>query len=178
MSGSLRKLQTRPKDTPVARGMAHLYARPGFLLRRCHQISVSIFAELCAGTDLTPAQYGVLYTIGENPDIDQIAIARAIGLDRSTVSSVIDRLVRATLVERCTDARDRRRHVLAITDTGRARLRRAMAATAAAQGELLKPLAAEERRQLLDLLRKLMMAHSEKSRVPFDPHPARRGAKS
>ena len=37
-----------------------IYQRPGFLLRRAHQISTAIFERSCAHLGLTPAQYGVL----------------------------------------------------------------------------------------------------------------------
>lgn len=153
---------------PFPRGMEHHYGRPGFLLRRCHQISVSIFIELCADTGLTPAQYGVLYAIRENPGIDQVAVARALGFDRSTVSNVLERLTRAGLIERRTDSRDRRRRTLCVTRAGEEKLAAVAPAAAAAHGELLRPLASDERQQLLALLRKLVMAHSDRSRVPFD----------
>jgi hypothetical protein len=36
--------------------LEHLYARPGFLLRRAHQIAVGIFVEACALHKLTTSQ--------------------------------------------------------------------------------------------------------------------------
>ena len=38
--------------------LARLYARPGFLLRRAHQISSAVFEDACKGLALTPAQFG------------------------------------------------------------------------------------------------------------------------
>ncbi|MCB2037617.1 MAG: MarR family transcriptional regulator, partial [Ottowia sp.] len=37
-----------------------LYQRPGFLLRRAHQLSVALFDLHCGALNLTPPQYGVL----------------------------------------------------------------------------------------------------------------------
>jgi hypothetical protein len=34
--------------------------RPGFLIRRAHQISQSLFVEECAGLNITATQFGVL----------------------------------------------------------------------------------------------------------------------
>ena len=36
-----------------------LYLRPGFLLRRAHQLSVGLFEEGCRELSLTPPQYGL-----------------------------------------------------------------------------------------------------------------------
>lgn len=156
---------------PAARpsGMSYIYDRPGFLLRRCHQISVSVFRDGCVDCELTPAQFGVLYAVEQNPGTDQVAIARMIGLDRSTVSNVIDRLAARELVFRENHATDGRRRCLFATERGGALLARAFAPAAAAQERLLAPLAPEERGQLLRLLRRLMDAHAAASRVPFVP---------
>ena len=37
-----------------------LYRRPGFMIRRAHQISQSVFTEECARLDITATQFGVL----------------------------------------------------------------------------------------------------------------------
>ena len=34
--------------------------RPGFLVRRLHQIHLALFAEECAGLDITPVQYSIM----------------------------------------------------------------------------------------------------------------------
>ena len=54
-----------------------IYQRPGFLLRRAHQISTAIFERSCAHLGLTPAQYGVLSVLAEQPGVDQSSLARA-----------------------------------------------------------------------------------------------------
>src|SRR3546814_9145616 len=98
--------------------MARIYERPGFLLRRCHQISVSIFLDECADLNLTATQFGILYCISHNPGIDQIAIARMLGLDRSTTATVIDRLATRKLLNREVHSSDRRRRSLTLTTEG------------------------------------------------------------
>lgn len=49
---------------------------------------MAIFEKECAQVALTPAQYGVLYTLGYAPGIDQSTLSRALGLDRVTILRV------------------------------------------------------------------------------------------
>lgn len=150
-------------------GMAYIYDRPGFLLRRCHQISVSIFRESCADLDLTPAQFGVLYAVEQNPGVEQIGVAKMLGLDRSTTANVVDRLISRDLVRRDGHASDRRRCSLTIARKGGETLARARVIAADAQARLLEPLPPADRARLLALLHQLMDAHADGSRVPFRP---------
>src|SRR3954470_6388344 len=77
-----------------------LWARPGYLLRRLHQIHYALFFEECAGYDITPVQYGLLTTLSLNPNLDQNSLARELGIDRTNVADVLNRLARRGLVER------------------------------------------------------------------------------
>ena len=68
---------------------------PGHLIRRLHQISVSVFTSQAAGAgfDVTPVQFAALSTIEAYPAIDQAGLARLIAYDRVTIGGVVDRLV-------------------------------------------------------------------------------------
>src|SRR5690606_17555017 len=48
-----------------------LYERPGFLLRRAHQIFVSILEAEFASVGLSPAQYAVLVALNEHKELSQ-----------------------------------------------------------------------------------------------------------
>ena len=61
-----------------------VYARPGFLLKRAHQVAAAIFIEECREFGMTPSQYGALCALHDFPGIDQIAMGRLIGLDRKS----------------------------------------------------------------------------------------------
>jgi DNA-binding MarR family transcriptional regulator len=65
-----------------------LYQRPGFLLRRTHQISTAVFENACATLTLTPAQYGVLRVLEQEPDLDQTRLARALAFDKVTMMRI------------------------------------------------------------------------------------------
>ena len=99
--------------------------RPGFLIRRAHQISQSVFIEECAGLDITSTQFGVLWVLGHGDQLDQIGIARLLGFDRSTTSMVVKLLEERKLVVRSPDKNDRRRYVLRLTKAGEDLRRRA-----------------------------------------------------
>jgi MarR family transcriptional regulator, lower aerobic nicotinate degradation pathway regulator len=69
-----------------------LYRRPGFMIRRAHQIAVSLFLDETGELGITNRQYGILFALKQKPGIDQISVARLLGLDRSTTGMVIKKL--------------------------------------------------------------------------------------
>ncbi|MGY3617900.1 DNA-binding Lrp family transcriptional regulator [Bradyrhizobium sp. USDA 10063] len=95
-----------------------LWARPGFLIRRLHQINYALFFEECAGFDITPVQYALLTTLSLNPDTDQHTLGREVGIDRTNVADVLRRLEQRGLLTRRKGEQDRRA-VLARPDAGR-----------------------------------------------------------
>ena len=54
----------------ASKHLARMYARPGFLLRRAHQISAAVFEDECKSVGLTPAQFGVLTVLHSSPGLD------------------------------------------------------------------------------------------------------------
>ena len=92
-----------------------LYQRPGFLLRRAHQISVGIFEEQCRPLGLTPPQYGALVLIDASPGSDQSSLARAMGFDKVTTLRLVRGLEEREYVHRALSTRDRRQHQLTLT---------------------------------------------------------------
>src|SRR5262249_44042676 len=100
-----------------------LYRRPGFLIRRAQQIAVSLFMEETGELGITTTQYGILTVLKHNPGIDQISVAKLLGLDRSTTGMVVVKLEDAGLVGRCV-GKDRRKRDLALTKAGERMLER------------------------------------------------------
>src|SRR3977135_2643363 len=98
------------KGTPVPNDpLAELYRRPGFMIRRAHQIAVALFLEETGELTITATQYGILFVLERRPGIDQISVAKLLGLDRSTTGMVVTKLERAGLIGRDIGTRDRRR---------------------------------------------------------------------
>ena len=144
-----------------------LYERPGFMIRRAHQIATSVFLEASARFGCTTTQYGVLTVLQCQPCIDQITLARRLGLDRSTAGSVVSTLEKAGHITRVVGP-DRRRRTLKLTQAGSERLTALHDCAAEAVTRLLEPLTAAEDEMLRMLLGKLTRAHNSVSRVPLD----------
>jgi DNA-binding MarR family transcriptional regulator len=144
-----------------------LYERPGFMIRRAHQIAVSVFLEETAELRVTTTQYGILHLLHYRPKVDQITIARSLGLDRSTTGMVVKTLMAAGLVDRGMDETDKRRHNLELTSAGEEFLRRLEAPARAAVERLLSPLEPAERPAFLRMLKKVTAAFNETARVPL-----------
>ena len=155
------------KDEPL-HPLAEIYHRPGFMIRRAHQIAMSIFIEEAAEHALTPTQHGVLIVASRLPGVDQSGVSRLMGLDKSTAGLVISNLVKRKLVVRTPDEHDGRRHHLRITRAGERTLERVASAVARAQERLLEPFTPAERRTLIELLRRLTESFNDVTRTPVD----------
>jgi DNA-binding MarR family transcriptional regulator len=154
------------KSTAVQAGSAaYLHDRPGFLIRRAHQIATSVFVEVCRKEELTPSQYGVLYMLQHEGPSDQSAIARLVGLDRSTTGLVIAGLAKRGLLSKQSSPTDRRRSALTLTQRGRGLLQRCEPLAEEAKVVLLAALTAAERKTLLRLLKKFTEANDHLSRA-------------
>lgn len=151
--------------------MITLYRRPGFLLRRAHQLSVGLFENECQALKLTPPQFGVLHMLMHSGSTDQAGLARGLGLDKVTVLHVVRGLETRGWLTRQASATDRRRWTLTLSDEGKAVFLHAQALAHQASEQLLSPLNSDEQQQLIGLLEKLCQGLETKARAPFDPRP-------
>jgi hypothetical protein len=69
-----------PLTNPAAPALQRLYSRPGFLLRRAHQISAAVFEDECRAVGLTPAQFGVLTVLRQHAGAGPIQPGAGAGL--------------------------------------------------------------------------------------------------
>ncbi|MHC6152857.1 MULTISPECIES: MarR family winged helix-turn-helix transcriptional regulator [Bradyrhizobium] len=146
-----------------------LWARPGFLIRRLHQINYAIFFEECDAYDITPVQYALLTTLSMNPDTDQVSLGREIGIDRTNVADVLRRLEQRGLVKRRKADYDGRATIARLTPAGDKVARDMFGAMQRAQTRLLAPLPAEERKAFMATLLKLVEANNHLGRTTFQP---------
>ena len=153
------------KPAPIT--MDAVYAAPGYLFRRMQQIAVALFVEECRAFDLTPVQYAALIAIHTHPGIDATRLSAVIAFDRSTLGSVIERLVAKKLIDRKPSGEDKRVKLLYLTKAGAAILRDIMPSVEKAQARMLQPLKPSERKLLLTLLTQLVDLNNESSRVPL-----------
>lgn len=153
--------------------LARLYARPGFLLRRAHQISAAVFEDECRDLGLTPAQFGVLTVLQAHPGLGQSSLARALGFDKVTVLRVLRGLQARGLVQRGPAHGNRRNISVLLTPEGEKVLKQAQKPAEKAYRRLLGPLSEEQQGQLLDLLQQLTGELEDHARAAFVPPGAR-----
>ena len=115
-------------------------------------------AELLDTVGLTPALFALLNVIGVREGAIQQELGSALGIDRSTMVSLIDQLEGAGLARRRPSATDRRAREIEITPKGRRLLQRARRLISQVEDEVLAGLTADERRDLLALLRRALDA--------------------
>jgi DNA-binding MarR family transcriptional regulator len=139
-----------PELTPD--GLPVMNNTPGFLVRRAHQLHVSMWHRHI-GRELTSIQYGVLLVVGQRTAVDQTAVAQLMSLDKNTVTDVLRRLRSRGLVMRTRDSADARRMVTRISDACAAMLEATTPAVCAVQRHLLAKQEARQRASTLYLLR-------------------------
>lgn len=159
---------TAAKAPPThADSLVTLYGRADFKLRRAHQVALSVFAEACRAFNVTSSQYGILVALRARPGLDQIGLAQALGLDRSTTGTVVALLEKRGLLRRDRHPGDGRRRVLTITPRGSRLLHSVDPAAKRARRQLLAPLTAREAAALGTLLDRLLAHHDVLVRVPL-----------
>src|SRR6056297_1925754 len=128
-----------------------LQDRPGFLIRRLHQIHMALFMQECAAEGVTPVQYSVLTALHQLGPCEQVVVSRAVGLDRTSTADVVQRLERRKLLRRRVSSSDKRMKIASLTDIGIALLKRIDGAAAHAHSRTLEPLAPDEAQTLMAL---------------------------
>lgn len=154
-------------DSIPASDYVELWSRPGFLIRRLHQLHVAIFLEECRPFDVTPVQYAVLSVLYRGTPLDQVSVAAEVGIDRNNAADVIRRLERRGFVERVASETDRRAKMTRITDAGRRFVEDAHGAMEAAQKRLTSSLSPRDRKRLMDLLQRVMLDNNDAGRAPL-----------
>jgi DNA-binding MarR family transcriptional regulator len=89
------------------------------LLHRVHQCAGELFQSHMNGLDVTTTQYTVLVAAQEKDGLSQQDIINATGIDRSTVSQVVQLLIRKGLLKRRRTRHDARAYSVSLTDAGR-----------------------------------------------------------
>ena len=151
-------------------------ARPGSPPARLWRLSSYLAVQVAGrahplvtaalGPGRTRNDYAVLATLAEFGPMSQAALGARLAIDRSDITGVLDKLCAEGLTRRDRDERDHRRNVTTITAGGRALLGRLDTAAAAAQEALLAPLSAAERRQLTQMLQRLVEHHTGWTQPP------------
>jgi len=150
-----------------AEARSPLLVRPGFLIRRLHQLHGSLFLEETRDFSITPVQYSLMTALAERGELDQNSLALEIGLERTSVAEVVPRLQERGLLERRPSRSDGRVKLVRLTRKGRNLLRRMAPAAQRAHERTIDRLPAAERDTFLLHLITLVEANNDVGSVPF-----------
>ena len=116
--------------------------------------------EICKVAGLKAAQFQVLAELRSRDPLPMSAsdLARAVILTTGGMTPVLDQLADRGLINRQVDPEDRRARRITITEKGRSAINRALDQQIARHRALNAVLTIEEREQLSDLLRKILIA--------------------
>lgn len=87
---------------------------------------LKVIRESADSVGVTVPQLMVLYNLRKNPEIGLGELADCLKMTTSTISGVVDRLVKAKLVDRVQSKQDRRAVILTLTEAGNNKLDRAV----------------------------------------------------
>jgi DNA-binding MarR family transcriptional regulator len=127
----------------------------GYHLRKAQVAVFQDFARSVGTAEISPGQFAVLMVIERNPGLSQTRLGQTLGIDRSTLVAVIDRLEARGLVARADAPRDRRSYALHVSVKGRARLAELTERVRSHERQIAAGLDAAERASLIALLRRI-----------------------
>jgi len=104
---------------------------------------------------LTPGRFSLLVLLKANPGINQTALSRGVGVDKSTLTPALDQLEKKGLVQRERTAKDRRTYALSLSPAGEALLAELMAKVMLHEKNIVAGLSPGERSTLNRLLKKM-----------------------
>jgi DNA-binding MarR family transcriptional regulator len=146
-----------------------LEQRPGYLIRRLHQIHVALFQENCAVFEITPLQYSLLTALEKRGTADQTTLAADIALDRTTTTGALKRLQSRGFVDRATAHHDRRSQACRLTRAGVALLRKMEKSARAAHLETVDALSKADQKRFIAMMQKIVTARSRKLEATMVP---------
>ena len=146
-----------------------LQERPGFLIRRLHQIHVALFSKHCQQFGVTPVQFSLLTALAARGVVDQTLLAADVALDRTTTTGAVKRLQDRGLARRVVNTGDRRARLWSLTKKGTELLGEMQVSVREAHDATIAALEPGERAALVALLGRLVAAHGDTE--PTRPEP-------
>lgn len=127
----------------------------GFNLRMAQEAAFQAFSRRSQEIGEHPGRFATLMLIHRNPGISQTELSQASGRDKSSITPVIEDLVRRGLVERQRMENDRRAYRLTLTAQGKKVLASLVRCARRHERMLDGIVGARDRRRFLDLCKKI-----------------------
>jgi MarR family transcriptional regulator, temperature-dependent positive regulator of motility len=148
-----------PKN-PLDHSLVHL------LHRACQCAGQQSALELGA-TGLAPGQHAILLALDEHDSMHQTQIVERTGIDRSTVTGTIRRLLLKGFIERKRNANDTRFNDVRLTNNGRKILKASARLAASVDERILSFVEPPKREQFLQNLRAIVEGSSASPKEKF-----------
>jgi DNA-binding MarR family transcriptional regulator len=133
-----------------------------WLLHRAAQHMRAGLDEAAREHGLTGARdWIVLSALAAGPRQTQLSLAQSLGLDKTTMTSLLDRMEARGLITRSTDSHDRRARIPELTDEGRRVQAEVTSARDRVEAGLLGGFTVDEQAQLRGLLTRLTVAPAD-----------------
>lgn len=127
----------------------------GYEIKRAQVRCYEALARVLSPLEVTPARLAVLSLVGRNPGIGQAALGEMLNIVAPGVVKLINALEDRGWLARESLRGNRRSNVLFLTDAGVEALHRYEKMVEAYEGEIASELSADEREQLISLLRRV-----------------------
>ncbi|WP_236789035.1 MarR family winged helix-turn-helix transcriptional regulator [Amycolatopsis sp. GM8] len=129
--------------------------RCGALLQRLTRAIQLRSESVLTPMGLRPRHLVMLTVLRDTGGCGQQSLAKMLEMDGTNIVGLLNELEAEDLVERRRSPEDRRRHVVELTDAGRAKLAKAEFALAAVEDEVFAKLDDDQREQLYTLLQQV-----------------------
>jgi DNA-binding MarR family transcriptional regulator len=145
-----------PEPRTANATFSRILEMPTWLISQAYAHSHRLLADGFAAAGVRGYHYRLLAALEEFGPASQAALGRRTSIDRSDVVAALNELAARGLIQRSPDPDDRRRNVITITPAGTEELRTLAPMLDGVQDQLLAPLSAAERTQLIGLLTRLL----------------------
>ncbi|MFI9100178.1 MarR family winged helix-turn-helix transcriptional regulator [Streptomyces fildesensis] len=135
---------------------ARIRELPSWLLGRAAARGHRLVAGALAREGLRMMHHAVLSAVAELGPVSQAELGRSLSIDPKDMVAIVNELQSRGLVTRTPDPKDRRKNAIAISVSGRRRLRRTEELGDEANAELTAALSPAERDQLIALLTRII----------------------
>jgi len=126
-----------------------------------HRIITRLDHAMLKTGGITAAQSGALYYLRENDGCLFTELSRTLGLDKSAITGLVDRLEKKGLVERRASTADRRAISIFLTPSGKDTAERCLTVTREFNEKIIEGLSEKEINILSRILQKVISRFSE-----------------
>lgn len=127
----------------------------GFNLRMAQESAFQAFSRRSLEVGESPGRFATLTLIGRNPGISQTELSQAAGRDKSSLTPVVEDLVRRGMVERKRMHDDRRAYSLNLTVAGKKTLMQLTRCARRHERVLDSVIGMRDRKRFLQILKKI-----------------------